>query len=769
MATESANSASGATPAQVRGEGKNPLDAIHAAALSDIGLRREENQDSLGTVENDKFRFFMVADGMGGVKGGGIASGLAIQVMKDAFKDAQAIDEKSIVASIKKANKRIFEEALTKPAITGMGTTFVGLAFVGTDVIVSSVGDSRAYKVREGQVTQLTEDHTLVMELLRSGTISPEQAHNHPVSHMLTRSLGPAPEVEVDCFLPPEKPRAGDVYLLCSDGLYNLVGEAEIGEILTTQELEAAVGTLVDLANERGGTDNTTVIAIELGDGYPLGAEADLIAERTSHETFIPEASREEALAMAKRASHPKSEAKSAARPPKEKEAAVESVPSASVEPIAAPAKEVAAPIADAVVPTVQKPQVQSVLKSPEPVVAPIEALAPPQVTPVEKAPLPPLQEEVEVVPPSRRRRAAPAREIKTAPPVPVPVRTTYGYGVVVATLCFGIVVGKLIFGGRQEVPSSPPVVAAVPEQVMQNKASLTTTVSTAPVVDVQVQETPAPQAPLLIDSRQDMHFVEPHTFPGDGSSAAGLTPEQVIRIRARQSNLFGKIQNLSSKMDSFDKPFSGDVGKILTDAEAKIEKYQKDLDEEKKKVDVATRRLAIWYQRRKELKETDPINLAAQVALSSEPVRQKHNAFKEVTANYISEAEVLLLNPSDQVQSRKVADLQAMRKLRILQLSAEIRNAIDKEISDADQYVAELALDRDRVELNLQNARRDVAYSKTLMSNDQSGKSRMREEFRRERDGAQAELDSLNQLLPMTTNPVSRGEEFQPDPNAAG
>ena len=762
MASNPASGVGENLPVESTAEGKNPLDAIHAAALSDIGLRREENQDSLGTVENDHFRFFMVADGMGGVKGGAIASGLAVQVIKDAYQGASQIDQKTLVAAVHKANNRIFEEALTKPTFTGMGTTFVGLAFTGTDLIVTSVGDSRAYRVREGQVVQLTEDHTLVMELLRSGTISPEQAHNHPVSHMLTRSLGPAPEVDVDCFLAPEKPRPGDVYLLCSDGLYNLVGEAEIGEILTTQELEAAVGTLVDLANERGGTDNITVIAIELGDEYPLPAESDAAAEKNSHETFIPQESREEAVAMAMSASQAKPESKLAPESADQEEpvetAAEESGPQ-EIEQV--PGRE-APPAAET---EAQPSKAEETQPAEADSMAAKRAAAAPSAQPIE-----PLEEAPpsETIIPRSRPRPAPAaasQPVQTPRPLAmVSSLNVYGISTLAAVLVAGFILGKVVvFGGREAAVSPPPQERSMSQPAPQSRAA-----SGQPAA-LEPREEPASRAPLLIDTRPDTHFPEPHTFPGEGSSSQGLTPEQIARIRARQQSLTEKVRILDAKIDSFDKPFGGDVARILTDAEARIEKYQKELKEVNDKVVFATRRLAIWVQRRKQLKDNVPLQLAAQVALSSESVRQKNEAFKEVTANYIREAEILLLNPADQKQSQKVAELAAARKQRITQLEAEIRSAIDKEISDADQNVAEIALERDKVALSLQNAQRDVLYTKTLVSNDAAAKAKVRDDLRRERDGTRAELDSLLVLLPAAPTPVGRTDEYQLDPNAAG
>src|SRR6185312_2917228 len=148
----------------------NPLDAVRAVGKTDIGLRREENQDSFGVIETPNFKIYVVCDGMGGVKGGLVASSLAVEIIRDNLKDRSSIDEAALRDAIAKANAAVFERGSSEPGLTGMGTTVVLLAFTGARLIVASVGDSRAYRLRNGMLDQLTEDHTLVNELLRSGT-----------------------------------------------------------------------------------------------------------------------------------------------------------------------------------------------------------------------------------------------------------------------------------------------------------------------------------------------------------------------------------------------------------------------------------------------------------------------------------------------------------------------------------------------------------------------------------------------------------------------
>lgn len=238
--------------------------SIEYQSVSDIGMRRKENQDRSSFVERPDFKVFIVADGMGGAKGGAQAAQVAVDTISKHFHSAEHVDADLIFKSILSANKEIFQDSIADPELTGMGTTVVMLVITADRVFIANVGDSRAYKIRQGKSLQLTEDHTLVTELLKAGLIDEEQAGDHPVAHMLTRSLGPAVKVEVDCFLDSPGPITDDTYLLCSDGLYNLVSDQEIGEIVSQNSLDIALEKLVNLANSRGGTDNITIYLVKV-------------------------------------------------------------------------------------------------------------------------------------------------------------------------------------------------------------------------------------------------------------------------------------------------------------------------------------------------------------------------------------------------------------------------------------------------------------------------------------------------------------------------
>jgi serine/threonine protein phosphatase PrpC len=252
------------------------LSTLRCAAGTDVGMRRDENQDAFGVLRHEDFHGFFVADGMGGVKGGAIASRLAVSILQESLPPlGSGISPEQLAHVVTLINSKIFEQGTAQPGLAGMGTTLVGLVFTPSGLISVNVGDSRAYRVRGNDIKQLSEDHTLVRELIRSGAISSKDASHHPVSHMLTRSLGPLAEVVVECRVEPEGPLEGDIYVLCSDGLYNFVNDNEILDVVRQNPLDDANQILINLANRRGGTDNITVVVVSVGEmgGRRRGSE----------------------------------------------------------------------------------------------------------------------------------------------------------------------------------------------------------------------------------------------------------------------------------------------------------------------------------------------------------------------------------------------------------------------------------------------------------------------------------------------------------------
>jgi protein phosphatase len=228
---------------------------------SDTGRQRRANEDAF----HARSPLFAVADGMGGAQAGEVASHLAVEVIEHGLPDRGGSVEERLRGMVEEANARINALSRADDQRAGMGTTLT-VAYVGEhEVSVAHVGDSRLYRLREGEFERLTEDHSLVEELVRQGKITPQEADEHPQRSIITRALGPEPAVEADSHTWPA--RAGDVYLLCSDGLTSMVAEAQVGELVrAARSLPEAGRALIDAANAAGGRDNITVVLFELED-----------------------------------------------------------------------------------------------------------------------------------------------------------------------------------------------------------------------------------------------------------------------------------------------------------------------------------------------------------------------------------------------------------------------------------------------------------------------------------------------------------------------
>ncbi len=232
-----------------------------AAAVTDPGRTRRHNEDAY-VIEPP---LFAIADGMGGAQAGEVASRLATAALKEA--GANGGGEQRIADLIQKANRRVYDRSSSDPNTSGMGTT-ITVALVEDDhVAFGHVGDSRAYLIRQAQMEQLTEDHSLVNELLKTGKLSREEAETHPQRSVITRALGTDPDVDVDTF--SVRAEDGDLFLLCSDGLTDMVSEDSILDVVERNrgDIDAALRALVKAANRGGGQDNITVVAFEIADG----------------------------------------------------------------------------------------------------------------------------------------------------------------------------------------------------------------------------------------------------------------------------------------------------------------------------------------------------------------------------------------------------------------------------------------------------------------------------------------------------------------------
>jgi protein phosphatase len=228
--------------------------------VTNTGRRRRHNEDAYVSEPP----LFAVADGMGGPRAGEVASRLAAAAVT--ADGGGGSGEERVVALIHEANRRVFQRSSEDADVSGMGTTMIVALVEDAGVAFGHVGDSRAYLARGGSLEQLTEDHSLVAELVRGGKLSPEEAEHHPQRSVITRALGTDPDVDVDTFTVAAQ--AGDVFLICSDGLTTMIDDETIRRVLQEKDsdLEDAAKELVRLANKAGGEDNITVVAFEITD-----------------------------------------------------------------------------------------------------------------------------------------------------------------------------------------------------------------------------------------------------------------------------------------------------------------------------------------------------------------------------------------------------------------------------------------------------------------------------------------------------------------------
>ena len=233
---------------------------LEPGTASHTGRIRSSNQDSVGLVDG----LYVVADGMGGHRGGEVASAEAVAAVLAVF---DRPDRAGLVAAVRSANRTILEMTVTRPDLSGMGTTLCALAVVnsasGDEVLaVANIGDSRVYRLAAGELVQVSDDHSLVADLMRAGELSAEEAAQHPQRNILTRALGIEADPVIDSW--ELEPALGDRYLLCSDGLFNELDDARLAEVLAAGSVQEAADRLVGEAVENGGHDNVTVLVVEV-------------------------------------------------------------------------------------------------------------------------------------------------------------------------------------------------------------------------------------------------------------------------------------------------------------------------------------------------------------------------------------------------------------------------------------------------------------------------------------------------------------------------
>ena len=289
----------------MRAESPSGVVVVHVFGRTDVGRTREHNEDAFVVADltrgnatlqpevrthevGDRGSLFMVADGMGGAAAGEIASAMAIEVvlreLTESLSSADAPDKEGYASSLKRAtaaaNAQIHAFALDHPEYRGMGTTATVAAVLGDTLFLAQVGDSRAYLVRDGVAQQITKDQSLMQKLIEAGEITEEEAEHSERRNIILQALGPESQIRVD--LTHQRVRRGDVLVLCSDGLSGQVRIEEIGRVATEEpDLMAVCKTLIDRANENGGPDNITVIAVRFdGDGLATVSQDDSVGHR---------------------------------------------------------------------------------------------------------------------------------------------------------------------------------------------------------------------------------------------------------------------------------------------------------------------------------------------------------------------------------------------------------------------------------------------------------------------------------------------------------
>lgn len=245
-------------PAPVETPAAPPLTDVSVAVRTDIGKVRQSNQDAL--IAAPEMRLWGVADGMGGHNGGETASAGARDGLVQQL-SGKSPEQGALRTAIGAVNRSLYLQQKEDDALSGMGTTLTALWVSDSCVYIGHVGDSRAYRLRDGEFKQMTEDHSVVAELLRSGMLTPEQAAAHPMRNVITRAVGTEDSIEIDLMC--EERQAGDIWLVCSDGLHGMVTDEQMAEIIKNNKLEKAADKLIRAALDAGGRDNVSLVLLQ--------------------------------------------------------------------------------------------------------------------------------------------------------------------------------------------------------------------------------------------------------------------------------------------------------------------------------------------------------------------------------------------------------------------------------------------------------------------------------------------------------------------------
>jgi PPM family protein phosphatase len=255
------------------------------AARTDVGMIRSGNEDNFSVDANPTRGIFIVADGMGGHAAGEVASEMAVRIVQRELAPVRDLDGEDVVqmvaTALKRANRAIHDRTITETDKQGMGTTVSALLLAGSRYLIGQVGDSRVYLLRDGNLTQLTKDHSYVQEQVDAGFLTPEQARYHPYSNVITRCVGAGQDVEPDIYR--GEARDGDLFLVASDGLTGMVDDRRLAQLLASRaEPERKVQSLIAEANGRGGLDNITAILVQVLETGPGSGDPNLTVETRS-------------------------------------------------------------------------------------------------------------------------------------------------------------------------------------------------------------------------------------------------------------------------------------------------------------------------------------------------------------------------------------------------------------------------------------------------------------------------------------------------------
>jgi serine/threonine protein phosphatase PrpC len=622
------------------------LSLLRCAAGTDVGMRRDENQDAFGVVRHETFQGFFVADGMGGVKGGAIASRLAVSTLQESLPAlGSGLSPEQISRVVASINSQIFEQGAAQPGLAGMGTTLVGLVFTPSGLISVNVGDSRAYRIRGSEITQISEDHTLVRELVRSGAISPKDASNHPVSHMLTRSLGPLQEVVIECRTETEGAQEGDIYVLCSDGLYNFVNDAEILEVIRQNPLDDANQILINLANRRGGTDNITVIVISVGETGGRRRGSDY---RNARQADAGEAKSEEYSFGAQ-----------------------ERVPVPEGFPV------------------VTAPRVEE----PKDYHAERESLK------------------------ARKQKAH-----HQAQGIPAVLMVS-------GAILFGLVVGDV----ARRWGAFPDFVALIePGNHGAGGSGRSPTNLDELSRELAVSRSQGRDRERLPDIARRISGSQ-ETSPS--SRVRGSRRDLLALNRTALGSAATKIED---QLKAIAQPASQHSEESLRQAERKLTEISADLKEIETQIDTASRRLSLWFGRKKNVEEGDQDLFEAggdveRVGAVSERVKKKAAEWTEATYALQAKQDEFELQPGDENLRREVDQLRADRQAVQQELRDEVVRAIDGVLADTYRQLEELKVRRDIVAGQLSTAQDEVAFLHTLLNPDTGARETLRKRLERE------------------------------------